>query len=209
MLEAADHSYLEGRPGPHERVGAAAVGVLRPAGVRLLLVRVGGAHASCSATSRSTASSSRPTSRTPRACYGNVHEKIEASLAGATDEQRRRILWENAAELYRVDAPSQSTSVRDPTPPVASTRRGRPTSRPAPTTRAGPGPGAPPGPGSPGGAPAGRGRSGRSSAPAGRRPRVRRPAPGRRCRTSCDSCAPAVSRRMGRAPVVHRCASRR
>jgi predicted TIM-barrel fold metal-dependent hydrolase len=34
-----------------------------------------------------------------------VHEKIESSLAGATEEQRRRILWENAAELYRVELP--------------------------------------------------------------------------------------------------------
>ena len=33
------------------------------------------------------------------------HEKIETSLAGATDEQRRRILWANAAELYGVEAP--------------------------------------------------------------------------------------------------------
>ena len=38
--------------------------------------------------------------------YGNVHEKIQASLAGATEEQRRRILWENAAELYRVEEPA-------------------------------------------------------------------------------------------------------
>ena len=44
----------------------------------------------------------------PTCLYGNMHEKIEASLAGATDEQRRRILWENAAELYRVDEPSVS-----------------------------------------------------------------------------------------------------
>jgi hypothetical protein len=35
-----------------------------------------------------------------------VHEKIEASLAGATAEQRRRILWENAAELYGVESPA-------------------------------------------------------------------------------------------------------
>jgi predicted TIM-barrel fold metal-dependent hydrolase len=35
-----------------------------------------------------------------------VHERIEASLAGATDEQRQRILWQNAAELYGVEEPT-------------------------------------------------------------------------------------------------------
>src|SRR4029077_4823870 len=76
----------------------------------------------------------------PTCLFGNVHEKIEASLAGATDEQRRRILWANAAELYRVDVPQGRPGVtagrelrRGPSPPVAWTRRGRPTSRPGPT----------------------------------------------------------------------------
>jgi predicted TIM-barrel fold metal-dependent hydrolase len=46
----------------------------------------------------------------PTCLYGNVHEKIETSLAGATAEQRQRILWQNAADLYRVDAPEPATT---------------------------------------------------------------------------------------------------
>jgi predicted TIM-barrel fold metal-dependent hydrolase len=41
----------------------------------------------------------------PICLYDNVRETIDAGLAEASDEQRRRILWENAAELYRVDPP--------------------------------------------------------------------------------------------------------
>jgi predicted TIM-barrel fold metal-dependent hydrolase len=41
----------------------------------------------------------------PICLFGNVREKIDASLAGQTDEVRRKVLWENAAALYRVEAP--------------------------------------------------------------------------------------------------------
>jgi uncharacterized protein len=48
----------------------------------------------------------------PICLYGNVREKIEAGLAGQPDDVRRRILWDNAADLYRVAPP-------DRTPPPA------------------------------------------------------------------------------------------
>ncbi|MHB1582217.1 MAG: amidohydrolase family protein [Acidimicrobiales bacterium] len=38
--------------------------------------------------------------------FGNIHETIDAGLADATDEVRRKILWENAAALYRIDEPA-------------------------------------------------------------------------------------------------------
>lgn len=41
----------------------------------------------------------------PICLYGNVRDKIEASLAGQPDDVRRKVLWENAAALYRVEAP--------------------------------------------------------------------------------------------------------
>ena len=104
MLEAADHSYLEGRPGrksewellPSEYFArqvystywfeqVAPTKLLGEIPVDRILFETDFPHPTC--------------------LYGNVHEKIETSLAGATDEQRRRILWANAAELYGVEAP--------------------------------------------------------------------------------------------------------
>ena len=41
----------------------------------------------------------------PTCLYGNVREQIDRGLADATEEQRHKILWQNAAELYRIDAP--------------------------------------------------------------------------------------------------------
>ena len=41
----------------------------------------------------------------PICLFGNVREKIDASLTGQPDEVRRKVLWENAASLYRVEAP--------------------------------------------------------------------------------------------------------
>ena len=41
----------------------------------------------------------------PTCLYGNVHERVEESLAGASVEARRKILWDNGAELYGVAAP--------------------------------------------------------------------------------------------------------
>jgi predicted TIM-barrel fold metal-dependent hydrolase len=104
VLEAADHSYLEGRPGrvsewellPSEYFArqvyatywfeaVAPTKLLGDIPVDRILFETDFPHPTC--------------------LYGNVHEKIAASLAGATEEQRRRILWENAAELYRVERP--------------------------------------------------------------------------------------------------------
>jgi len=103
VLEAADHSYLEGRPGrtsewellPSEYFDqvyscywfetAATTSMLEALPYERILFETDFPHPTC--------------------LYGNGHEKIETSLAGATDEQRRRILWANAAELYGVEAP--------------------------------------------------------------------------------------------------------
>jgi predicted TIM-barrel fold metal-dependent hydrolase len=108
VLEAADHSYLEGRPGrtsewdllPSEYFArqvyttywfesVAPTKLLGDIPVDRILFETDYPHPTC--------------------LFGNVHEKIEASLAGATEEQRRRILWENAAELYRVARPSAAS----------------------------------------------------------------------------------------------------
>jgi predicted TIM-barrel fold metal-dependent hydrolase len=42
----------------------------------------------------------------PICLYGNVREKIEAALTDASPEIRRRLLWDNAAALYRVADPA-------------------------------------------------------------------------------------------------------
>jgi len=105
MLEAADHSYLEGRPGrlsewellPSEYFArqvystywfetVAPTKLLGEIPVDRILFETDFPHPTC--------------------LYGNVHEKITASLAGATEEQRQRILWQNAADLYHVDTPA-------------------------------------------------------------------------------------------------------
>ena len=41
----------------------------------------------------------------PTCLYGNVRERIEASLAGHSEEVRRKLLWENAAALYQIEGP--------------------------------------------------------------------------------------------------------
>ena len=41
----------------------------------------------------------------PICLYGNVREMIDATFADQPDEVRRKVLWENAAALYGVDAP--------------------------------------------------------------------------------------------------------
>ncbi|MCE2391717.1 MAG: amidohydrolase family protein [Proteobacteria bacterium] len=42
----------------------------------------------------------------PVCLYGNVREKIDAGLAEATPEVRRKLLFDNAARLYKVERPS-------------------------------------------------------------------------------------------------------
>jgi predicted TIM-barrel fold metal-dependent hydrolase len=41
----------------------------------------------------------------PICLFGDVRDTIDASLAGQPDEVRHKVLWENAAALYRVEAP--------------------------------------------------------------------------------------------------------
>jgi predicted TIM-barrel fold metal-dependent hydrolase len=41
----------------------------------------------------------------PICLFGNVREKIETSLADQPDDVRRKVLWDNAAALYQVEAP--------------------------------------------------------------------------------------------------------
>jgi predicted TIM-barrel fold metal-dependent hydrolase len=43
----------------------------------------------------------------PVCLYGNVREKIDAGLAGQPAGVRRKLLWENAAKLYRVSEPDR------------------------------------------------------------------------------------------------------
>jgi len=47
----------------------------------------------------------------PVCLYGNVREKIDAALGDASEETRHKVLWENAAKLYKVEPP-------DVAPPV-------------------------------------------------------------------------------------------
>ena len=42
----------------------------------------------------------------PVCLYGNVREKIDAALGDAPADVRRKLLFENAAKLYRIEAPS-------------------------------------------------------------------------------------------------------
>jgi predicted TIM-barrel fold metal-dependent hydrolase len=47
----------------------------------------------------------------PVCLYGNVREKIDAGLAGVAVADRRRILFDNAAALYGVTAPTREATV--------------------------------------------------------------------------------------------------
>ncbi len=44
----------------------------------------------------------------PVCLYGNVREKIDAGLAGALPENRRKLLFDNAARLYKVETPPRA-----------------------------------------------------------------------------------------------------
>ena len=48
----------------------------------------------------------------PVCLYGNVREKIDAGLAGQPPAVRRKLLWENAAKLYRVEEPDREVGER-------------------------------------------------------------------------------------------------
>ncbi|TMK61266.1 MAG: hypothetical protein E6G60_11685 [Actinobacteria bacterium] len=102
VLEAADHSYLEARPHrvsewdllPSEyfrrQVYAcywfetvAPAKLLDDISVDNVLFETDFPHPTC--------------------LYGDVRARIDASLAHASEAARRKILWENAARLYRVE----------------------------------------------------------------------------------------------------------
>ena len=105
VLEAVDHSYLEARPGrssewdmlPSEYFArqvyacfwfetVAPARLLGDIPVDNVLFETDFPHPTC--------------------LYGDVRERIEASLATVSDEVRHKILWDNAARLYNVDAPA-------------------------------------------------------------------------------------------------------
>jgi len=105
VLEAADHSYLEARPGrasewellPSEyfrrQVYAcywfetvAPTTLLGAIPVDNVLFETDFPHPTC--------------------LFGNVRERIDASLAGASESVREKILWGNAATLYGIEPPS-------------------------------------------------------------------------------------------------------
>ncbi len=41
----------------------------------------------------------------PTSLYENVQEKIDASIGKLPDEVKRKVLWQNAADLYRIEVP--------------------------------------------------------------------------------------------------------
>lgn len=51
----------------------------------------------------------------PVCLYGNVREKITGGLAGQSDEVAHRLLWDNAARLYRVEEPDRAWASARPT----------------------------------------------------------------------------------------------
>jgi predicted TIM-barrel fold metal-dependent hydrolase len=54
----------------------------------------------------------------PICLFGNVREKIEATLDGQPPEVRRKVLWDNAAALYGVEASDRGREIprrREPT----------------------------------------------------------------------------------------------
>lgn len=103
VLEAVDHSYLEGRIGhtsqwekrPSEYFDqvyscywfetAATTTMLEALPVNRILFETDFPHPTC--------------------LYGNVRERIDASLSSVPDAVRQAILWDNAAELYKIAVP--------------------------------------------------------------------------------------------------------
>jgi predicted TIM-barrel fold metal-dependent hydrolase len=104
VLEAVDHSYLEAREGrtsewellPSEYFArqvyactwfetVATTRLLGPIPVDNVMFETDFPHPTC--------------------LYGNVRERIETAFAGVDDETRHKVLYDNAARLYRVDDP--------------------------------------------------------------------------------------------------------
>ena len=66
--------------------------------------------------SRSTTCCSRPTSRTPRVCSGTSRRRSKPGSATSTTTTRRKILWDNAARLYAIEAPPATWPVKGEAP---------------------------------------------------------------------------------------------
>ena len=47
----------------------------------------------------------------PVCLYGNVREKIDAGLGEAKPEIRSKLLFDNSARLYKIDAPDRAPSL--------------------------------------------------------------------------------------------------
>jgi predicted TIM-barrel fold metal-dependent hydrolase len=105
VLEAVDHSYLEARPGkrsqwdllPSEYFArqvyacywfetVAPNHLLDQMPIGNLLFETDFPHPTC--------------------LYDNIDEKVQAALGGLAPELRKQLLWDNAAALYRVEAPA-------------------------------------------------------------------------------------------------------
>jgi hypothetical protein len=105
VLEAVDHSYLEARPGrssewdllPSEYFSrqvyacywfetVAPTHLLDAIPTGNILFETDFPHPTC--------------------LFGNVRERIDTSLAAASESARAQILWDNAAALYKVAAPA-------------------------------------------------------------------------------------------------------
>jgi len=105
VLEAADHSYLEARPGRHSEwellpseyfrrqvyacywfENVAPARLLDDIGVDNILFETDFPHPTC--------------------LYGDVRARIDKSLAFASTAVREKLLWGNAAALYGVDRPA-------------------------------------------------------------------------------------------------------
>jgi predicted TIM-barrel fold metal-dependent hydrolase len=43
----------------------------------------------------------------PVCLFGNVREKIDAGLRGQPERVRNKLLWDNAAKLYKVERPNR------------------------------------------------------------------------------------------------------
>ncbi|HEY8217022.1 MAG TPA: amidohydrolase family protein [Acidimicrobiia bacterium] len=73
----------------------------------------------------------------PICLFGNVREKIEAMLEGQPADVRRKVLWDNAAALYRVEASDRDGGTRRRSEPTrgdeASDRDGGTRGRSEPT----------------------------------------------------------------------------
>ena len=41
----------------------------------------------------------------PTCLYGDIHARLDDTFTGVADDVRRKLVWENAVALYRLEAP--------------------------------------------------------------------------------------------------------